>query len=76
MPAKVNFEQKIKELEGIVGSLEGGEATLDEMLTLYEKGVKITKECMLALDKADQKITALIKSGDGTMAEEDFEGEE
>ena len=74
--AKINFEQRMKELEDVVAALEGGSVSLDEMLTLYEKGVKLTKECMSVLDKADQRITALIRSEDGSMIEENFISEE
>ena len=74
MAAKINFEKKMKELEEVVKTLESGDAGLDEMLTLYEKGTKITRECMGVLDKAEQKITALVKGSDGDMKEEPFDG--
>ena len=40
MAEKVNtFEKSIKDLEEIVVKLESGDSTLDESLTLFEKGI-------------------------------------
>ena len=49
------FEKNLKELEVVVEELEGGDVTLDQMLELFEKGVKLTKQCTAALDAAEQK---------------------
>ena len=56
------FEKNLKELEVVVKELEGGDVTLDQMLELFEKGVKLTKQCTAALDAAEQKINILIKN--------------
>ena len=53
------FEKNLKELEVVVKELEGGDVTLDQMLELFEKGVKLTKQCTAALDAAEQKINIL-----------------
>lgn len=42
------FEKNLKELEVVVKELEGGDVTLDQMLELFEKGVKLTKQCTAA----------------------------
>lgn len=70
---KQNFETSLKELEQVVKSLEGGEVSLDEMLSLFEKGVKLTKECTGALDAAEQKINILMQNREtGEMEEQPF----
>ncbi len=69
---KASFENNLKELETIVKALESSEVTLDEMLTLYEKGIALTKSCTLQLEMAEQKITVLMKNKDGEMIEENF----
>jgi len=69
---KVNFEENLKELEGVVKALEGGDVTLDEMLTLFEKGIKLTKSCTELLDGAEQKINILMKNSDGEMESKPF----
>ena len=72
---EVSFEENIKELEGIVQKLEAGEVSLDEMLCLFEEGIRRTKECTSQLKKAEQKITVLMKNGDGEICETPFEVE-
>ncbi len=75
MEQKQNFESNLKELEGVVKALEGGEVSLDEMLTLFEKGICLTKSCTEALNTAEQKISILMKNREsGQMEEEPFAG--
>ena len=74
MENKQNFETNLKELEGVVKALESGDISLEDMLELYEKGIRLTKECTSALDSAEQKISILMKNREtGEMAEEPFE---
>ncbi len=54
--AKFNFEEKLNSLEEISTKLESENTSLDEMLALYENGVKLLKECRSYLDKAEQKV--------------------
>lgn len=54
------FEKSIKELEKIVEALEKGDKSLDESITLFEEGIKLSKECNDYLDKAEKKISVLI----------------
>lgn len=73
MDNKQSFETNLKELENVVKALEGNDISLDEMLGMFEKGIKLTKDCTDALDKAEQKITILMKNRDsGEMEEEPF----
>ena len=54
-----DFEKAIKELEQIANSLESDKISLDESITLFEKGVKISKDCSVYLENAKQKIVTL-----------------
>lgn len=54
-----NFEKSIKELEAISHSLENDQISLDESIALFEKGVKISRDCSEYLETAKQKIVAL-----------------
>ena len=54
------FEKSIKELEKIVEALEKGDKSLDESITLFEEGIKLSKECNDYLDKAEKKVSVLI----------------
>ncbi len=70
---KKSFEEQIKELENIVADLEKGELSLDESVTKFEEGIKISKDCNKILDEAEKKISILIKNDDGETSEEDFD---
>lgn len=54
-----DFEKSIKELEKIAASLENEQITLDESIALFEKGVKLSKDCSEYLESAKQKIVTL-----------------
>ena len=68
------FEKNLKELEETVKKLEEGNVSLDEMLSLFEKGIKLTKSCTTQLDNAEQKINILLRSENGEMTETEFSG--
>lgn len=70
--SKGNFEKNLKELEDVVKALENSDISLDDMLALFEKGVKLTGECSKALDAAEQKITQLVADGNGELCEQPF----
>ncbi len=56
---KNDFETNLKMLEEIVEKLESGEETLENSITLYEKGMEISTACKEMLEKAEQKITVI-----------------
>ena len=70
-----NFEELMVKLEEITTKLEGESLSLDESVSLFEEGMKISKECNLKLENAEKKITMLINEADG-IKEEDFEAED
>ena len=53
---EMSFEESLKELEGIVDKLEKGQLSLDECLLLFEKGIKLVRECNTKLNNAQQKV--------------------
>ena len=57
--AEVNFEKSITELENIVKALESGNLSLDEMIKLFEQGMKLSASCNKLLDEAESKINIL-----------------
>ncbi len=56
-----SFEDKLKRLEEITEKLESGETGLEQSIVLFEEGVKLSKECISILNKAELKITTLQK---------------
>ena len=64
------FEKSLTELEEIVNKLEAGELPLDESLELFEKGIKLSRECRSRLTDAERRIEILMKDADGFKAVE------
>jgi len=61
----IKFEDAIKQLEKIVADLETGDMSLDDSLSKYEEGIKLSKVCTRHLEAAKSKVELLMKSGDG-----------
>jgi exodeoxyribonuclease VII small subunit len=55
------FEEAQRELEKIVERLEGGQASLDEAIALWERGEDLYKLCVGKLDAAQGKIEELAR---------------
>lgn len=72
---KANFEDTIKQLEQIANELEKGDLNLDESVSKFEEGMKLSKECSKILEEAEKRITILLKK-DGEVVEENFTVEE
>ncbi len=69
------FEDSIGKLEEIVSKLETGDVTLDESLSLFEQGIKLSKSCQKMLDNAEKKVSALMANDDGEMEKQAFDAE-
>lgn len=61
---KFNFEDALENLEELVEAMEEGELSLEESLKAFEQGIKLTRECQAALDKAEQKVQLLVSTDD------------
>ena len=72
--SKENFEESMKKLEEIVVELENGNLNLDESVSKFEEGMKISKQCNKILKESEKKITILLNN-DGEIKEEKFEVE-
>ena len=70
---KNNFEENLSRLEEISALLEGEELGLDESISLFEEGIKLSKSCMTALKKAELKITELKSELSEVTSKEDEE---
>lgn len=73
--ANTNFEKNMSDLENIVTELEKGDLNLDESISKFEEGIKISKECNKILEEAEKKITILLEK-DGDVKEENFVSKE
>ena len=61
--SELTFEEQLAELQKISEQLAGDGVSLDEAIALFEKGVKLSKDCEDKLSKAKQKITRLTCAG-------------
>lgn len=64
----LNFEKALSELEALVAAMESGDMTLEESLQAFEAGVRLTRECQMTLQQAEQKVQLLLAE-DGTTAD-------
>ena len=55
----MDYENQLCELEKIVNKLESGNVTLEEGVSLFEKGVSLTKDCLQSLSEYKGKITII-----------------
>jgi exodeoxyribonuclease VII small subunit len=67
-----DFETSLDELEKLVNDLERGELSLEQSLTAFERGVKLTRECQQALKTAEQRVDQLVQTSDGTLETRPF----
>jgi exodeoxyribonuclease VII small subunit len=56
-----DFETAQRELDAIVARLEGGEASLDEAIALWERGEVLYRFCRERLDAAHGRIEELAR---------------
>lgn len=56
-----SFEEKQAMLESIVAQLETGNVPLAEMITLYEKGEALYRDCAQTLDAYEKRLNDLEK---------------
>lgn len=70
--AKSNFEQDLSRLEEISRLLEEDNVELEEAISLFEEGVRLSKSCLKTLKEAELKIIKLKSElGKITQVEED-----
>lgn len=59
----LDFEAALGELEALVQRMETGSLTLEESLQAFERGVKLTRQCQTALERAELRVKALLEDG-------------
>ena len=68
MPRKkeLSFEESLEKLESVVKEMEGGDLTLKDLMSHYSEGVGLAKNCMGALERAEQTMDLLVKENEAT----------
>ena len=59
-PPAADFEHSLEQLEQLVARMEGGELSLDESLTSFERGIGLYRHCQQALEKAELRVQLLL----------------
>ena len=59
MAEKKSFEASLAALEEIVRKLEEENISLDESISLFEKGIKLSNDCAGRLENARRRILTL-----------------
>ena len=56
-----SFEEQLTALETVVERLERGELSLEESVSLFEEGVRLSNSCKKQLEAAEGRIQVLIE---------------
>ena len=72
VPQELSFEAALNELEMLVGKMENGRLSLDELISGFERGQKLAGFCRSKLDNLERKITLLAKDDGSNGVWQDF----
>jgi exodeoxyribonuclease VII small subunit len=67
------YEEAFGELSELVEKLQQGDLPLEETITLYERGMRLSFQCEKFLDEADRRIEVLVRREDGRLEAEKLE---
>ncbi len=65
MAKKQSFEERLARLEEIVDELRSGEAGLDEALSIFEEGMRLSKGLEKELEKVERRVEILMNEPEG-----------
>ncbi|MFS9311688.1 exodeoxyribonuclease VII small subunit [Streptococcus parasanguinis] len=68
MSKEKKFEENLADLKAIVQKLESGDVALEEAITEFQKGMKLSKELQDTLDQAEKTLVKVMQA-DGTEAD-------
>lgn len=57
----IPFEESLKQLSEIVNKLESEDVSLEDSISLFEKGMKLSKICSTTLENAELKLEQVNK---------------
>ena len=70
---KPTFEESLQELESIVQRLEKGDVPLEEALTIFQRGMELSKQREGTLKSAEKTLTQMMTQEDELIL---FDGEQ
>ena len=66
------FEEALNELKLITEKLESGNLSLEESLSLFEKGVELISYCYGKLNEVQKKVEILVEGVGGEITKDEF----
>jgi len=75
MPKKksLTFEASLSRLSEIIGTVESGDTSLDDAITLYKEGLALAQDCGAVLSVYESEVLQLQKSTDDMFKLTPFE---
>ncbi|MFQ7323224.1 MAG: exodeoxyribonuclease VII small subunit [Streptococcus sp.] len=68
MSKEKKFEENLADLEAIVQKLESGQVPLEEAISEFQKGMKLSKDLQETLDQAEKTLVKVMQA-DGPETE-------
>ena len=68
MSKEKKFEENLADLEAIVQKLESGQVPLEEAISEFQKGMKLSKNLQETLDQAEKTLVKVMEA-DGSETE-------
>lgn len=68
MSKEKKFEENLADLEAIVQKLESGQVPLEEAISEFQKGMKLSKDLQGTLDQAEKTLVKVMQA-DGSETE-------
>ena len=72
MSKRQSFEEDMAKLEALVEQLEQNELGLEESIKAFEEGMKLAKDLMKSLEKAQERVRKLTRTEQGAFELEEF----
>ncbi len=63
-PEALGFEEALKRLTSIVERLESGDLSLEQSLSLFEEGTRLSRTSQAQLDAAEKRVEELLAIDD------------
>lgn len=73
---KQSFEERLAQVEALIGEMESGKLPLEDALKRYEEGMTALTALEKELESAQQRLTMLRRTADGTDEEVPLEVDE
>ena len=69
------FEEELADLEGIVGQIDSGELSLEELISAFERGVTLVRSLNQKLDEIERRVEVLIRDSRGDLKRSPYQGD-